>query len=43
LAQAIEAEIRNQLQVRVHVTVLPAGALPRSAYKNSLLGVRGSV
>jgi phenylacetate-CoA ligase/benzoylacetate-CoA ligase len=42
LAQAIEAEVRQQLQVRVQVTVLPAGALPRSAYKNSLLAIRGS-
>lgn len=40
LARAIEAEIRSQLQVRVHVTVLRPGAIPRSAYKNSLLAVR---
>lgn len=39
LAEAIEAEVRSQLQVRVRVTVLPAGELPRSAYKNSLLAV----
>lgn len=42
LRQSIEAEVRGQLQVRVRVTVLPSGALPRSAYKNSLLAVRGS-
>lgn len=42
LATAIEAEIRSQLQVRVSVTVLKSGAIPRSAYKNSLLAVRGS-
>jgi phenylacetate-CoA ligase/benzoylacetate-CoA ligase len=40
LRQAIEAEVRTQLQVRIRVTVLPAGSLPRSAYKNSLLAVR---
>lgn len=42
LRQRIEAEVRSQLQVRVAVTVLPSGALPRSAYKNALLAVRGS-
>lgn len=41
LAEAIEAEVRSQLQVRVRITVLPPGALPRSVYKNSLLAVRG--
>lgn len=40
LAQAIEGEVRNQTQVRVRVTVLQPGALPKSAYKNSLLAVR---
>lgn len=40
LAQAIEAEVRNQLQVRIRVTVLPSGMLPRSVYKNALLAVR---
>lgn len=40
LAQAIEREVRAQLQVRVAVTVLEMGSLPRSAYKNSLLAVR---
>ncbi len=43
LAQAIESEVRAQLQVRIVVTVLPAGSLPKSAYKNSLLAVRGSM
>jgi phenylacetate-CoA ligase/benzoylacetate-CoA ligase len=41
LASAIEAEVRAQLQVRVRVNLLPSGSLPRSAYKNSLLAVRG--
>lgn len=40
LRQAIEAEIRNHMQVRVNVTVLPPGSLPKSVYKNSLLAVR---
>jgi len=42
VGQAIEAEIRSRLQVRVRVSVLPPGAIPRSAYKNSLIAVRGS-
>ena len=42
LARAIEAEVRAQLQVRVAVTVLACGGLPKSAYKNSLLAVRES-
>lgn len=42
LAQQIEALVRARLQVRIAVTVLAAGSLPRSAYKNSLLAVRGS-
>lgn len=42
LASAVEAEVRNQLQVRVRVAVLAPGALPKSAYKNSLLAVRGA-
>lgn len=41
LAAAIEAEIRAQMQVRVQVSVLDHGSLPRSAYKNSLLAIRG--
>ncbi len=40
LAQAIEDEVRAQLQVRVRVTVLAAGSLQRGAYKNPLLAVR---
>lgn len=40
VARAIEAEVRSQLQVRVQVTVMPPGAIPQSAYKNSLLAVR---
>jgi phenylacetate-CoA ligase/benzoylacetate-CoA ligase len=40
LRQAIEDEVRKQLQVRIRVTVLAHGSLPRSAYKNALLAVR---
>lgn len=40
LARRIEAEVRAQLQVRVAVTVLPQGSLPRGAYKNAILAVR---
>lgn len=43
LRQAIEAEIRSQMQVRVNVTVLPPGSLPKSVYKNSLLAVRETI
>ena len=42
LAQAIEARVRTQLQVRVAVTVVAPGSLPRSAYKNSLVAVKES-
>ena len=41
LARHIEQEVRNQLQVRISVTLLDSGSLPRSVYKNSLLAVRG--
>ena len=37
LARSIEAEIRTHLQVRVAVTVLPFGSLPRGTYKNAIL------
>ena len=40
LRRAIEAEVRNQLQVRVRVTVLTPKSLPQSVYKNSLVAVR---
>ena len=43
LGLAIEDEVRAQLQVRVAVRVLPPGALPKSAYKTSLLAVRDLV
>lgn len=43
LARDIEQEVRTQLQVRVAITVLDSGSLPRSAYKNSLLAVRGAI
>lgn len=42
LADAIEREVRSQLQVRVAVRVLAEGSLPRNAYKTSLLAVRGT-
>ncbi len=42
LSQAIETEVRDQLQVRVRVTVLAPNSLPKSAYKTSLLSVRGA-
>ena len=40
LRQQIEDAVRTQLQVRIRVTVLAHGTLPRSAYKNALLAVR---
>jgi phenylacetate-CoA ligase/benzoylacetate-CoA ligase len=40
LAPAIEEAVREQLQVRVAVTMLPHGALPRGAYKNPLVVAR---
>ena len=40
LAQAIEAEVRGRLQVRVAVDVLAPASLPRGTYKNSLVAVR---
>jgi len=43
LAAEIEAQVRARMQVRVQVNVLAHGSLPRSAYKNSLLAVRGTV
>ncbi|CAI07445.1 Related to phenylacetyl-CoA ligase,possible benzoylacetate-CoA ligase [Aromatoleum aromaticum EbN1] len=42
LATAIAQAVRAQLQVRIEAKVLEPGSLPRSAYKNSLLAVRGS-
>jgi len=42
LVRKIEHEVRNQLQVRIAVTVLDNGSLPHSVYKNSLLAVRGA-
>lgn len=41
LTAAIEDEVRAQLQVRIAVTLVPAGTLPQSTYKNSLIAVRG--
>lgn len=43
IAHMIEAEVRSQMQVRVRVTVLRPGALPKSVYKNSLLAVRPEI
>jgi phenylacetate-CoA ligase/benzoylacetate-CoA ligase len=40
LRTEIESEVRSQLQVRISVSLLPRGAIPRNAYKNSLLAVR---
>lgn len=40
LAREIEAAVRAALQLRVAVTVLPPGGLPRNVYKNALLAVR---
>ena len=42
LASAIEHEVRTQLQVRVQITVLPHGTLPRGVYKTPLLAIRPS-
>jgi len=42
IVQEIEHEVRTQLQVRIAVTLLDSGSLPRSVYKNSLLAVRGT-
>lgn len=40
LAREIEAAVRVQLQVRVAVTLLAPGSLPRGPYKQSLVAVR---
>jgi phenylacetate-CoA ligase/benzoylacetate-CoA ligase len=42
LGREIEATVRAELQVRIAVSVLAAGSLPRGVYKNALLAVRGS-
>ena len=42
LAREIEALVRTQLQVRVAVTVLDRGGLPRGVYKNAIVAVRES-
>jgi phenylacetate-CoA ligase/benzoylacetate-CoA ligase len=42
LASAIEDAVRAQLQVRIAVTVLDRGGLPRSSYKTALVAVRES-
>jgi phenylacetate-CoA ligase/benzoylacetate-CoA ligase len=43
LAREIEATVRAQLQVRVAVTVLDRGGLPRGVYKNAIVAVREPV
>lgn len=42
LAAEVEALVRAELQVRVAVRVLERGGLPRGAYKNALVAVRGA-
>lgn len=41
LSRAIEQVLRTHLQVRAAVSVLAYGTLPKGAYKNSLIAVRG--
>lgn len=40
LARAAEKAVRNMLQVRVRVSLVPPGTLPRSTYKTPLVQVR---
>ncbi|MBI4528593.1 MAG: hypothetical protein HY695_32765 [Deltaproteobacteria bacterium] len=40
IAEAIAEEVRKQLQVRVHVSMVPAGTVPRTTYKTPLVYVR---
>ena len=40
LAHEIEDAVRSQLQVRIAVTVLERGGLPRGVYKNAIAAVR---
>jgi len=40
LAREIEDVVRSQLQVRIAVTVLERGGLPRGVYKNAIAAVR---
>ena len=42
LAGEIEQVVRAQLQIRVSVSVLAPGQLPRAVYKNAILAVRGA-
>jgi phenylacetate-coenzyme A ligase PaaK-like adenylate-forming protein len=42
LAGEIEQVVRTQLQIRVSVSVLAPGQLPRAVYKNAILAVRGA-
>ena len=40
VARAIEGELRARMQIRVDVTILNPGTLPRTTYKTPLLHVR---
>jgi len=40
LARAVEAEVRSRLQVRVAVSIVAPGSLPRGTYKSPLVAVR---
>ena len=40
LAREIEEAVRTALQVRIAVTVLERGGLPRGVYKNAIAAVR---
>jgi len=40
LAREIEDAVRSQLQVRIAVSVLEPGGLPRGVYKNAIAAVR---
>lgn len=40
IAEEVERAVRSALQVRVVVTVVPSGTLPRGVYKNALVAVR---
>lgn len=42
VATAIDAEVRTRLQVRVAVTLVAPGSMPRTAYKTPLVHVRGA-
>jgi hypothetical protein len=37
---AIETEVRSRLQIRVDVTIVEPGTIPRTAYKTALVQLR---